>query len=121
MIWQFIACRCNSRSGVISFTSTRETSIFMLAPFECLPALMRRVRQTGGRISQLIVVVRLSPTLTAANPDEAQLLQHPVGSQVQGVGACFDAGESQFFEPKLDEGAAGLGRQSSSPIRTGQI
>src|ERR1041385_1440697 len=39
MIWQCIACRCSSRSGVISFTSTRETSIFILPPFSAILSL----------------------------------------------------------------------------------
>src|SRR5436309_230401 len=32
MIWQFICCRYNSRSGMTSLTSTRATSIFIVPP-----------------------------------------------------------------------------------------
>src|SRR5712692_8714254 len=39
MIWQFISCRYNSRSGRMSFTSTRETSMFIVGPSECLPTM----------------------------------------------------------------------------------
>src|SRR5712692_10542591 len=73
------------------------------------------------RSPQLIVVVRAPSSLATANPDEAQLLQHPVGGQILDIGPGNDAGEPQFAEPELNEGAACLGRQSLAPIGTGQI